>query len=140
MLGVRPSLGGTQHRLRSRALGGRSSLRGRRLVMTNHPEASEFPLHVMHVVLSLDYGGLERVVLHLLRQAPQQYQRVSILCLERLGALADEAQALGATMYCANKAPGLKFETIKAVESILAEAKPDVVHTHQIGALFYAGP
>ncbi|MFT3883493.1 MAG: glycosyltransferase [Gemmatales bacterium] len=98
------------------------------------------PLHVVHVTLSLDYGGLERVVLHLVKQAEGLGQKTSILCLERRGALAERAEALGAKVYCIEKQPGLRFETIKAVRQVLEQLKPDVVHTHQIGALFYSGP
>ncbi len=98
------------------------------------------PLHVVHVVLSLDYGGLERVVLHLTRSAARLGQQISILCLERFGALREEAEKLGATVYCINKQPGLRLATIKQVKQLLAKLKPDVVHTHQIGALFYTGP
>lgn len=97
-------------------------------------------LHVVHVVLSLDYGGLERVVLHLAEQAQKLGQRVSVLCLERRGGLADRAESLGATVYCAEKPPGLRLDTIKSVREVLSRIKPDVVHTHQMTALFYSGP
>ncbi len=96
-------------------------------------------LHVVHVVLSLDVGGLEQVVLHLTRSAPVLKQRVSILCIERFGALRQAAEKLGATVQCIDKQPGLRWDTIQKVKRILAEWKPDVVHTHQIGALFYTG-
>jgi glycosyltransferase involved in cell wall biosynthesis len=98
------------------------------------------PLHVVHVTLSLDYGGLERVVLHLVKQAEGLEQTTSILCLERRGALVERAEALGVRVYCIEKQPGLRFDTIKAVRGVLDQLKPDVVHTHQIGALFYSGP
>ncbi|HVT79143.1 MAG TPA: glycosyltransferase, partial [Phycisphaerae bacterium] len=94
----------------------------------------------MHVALSLDPGGLEHVILHLLRQGQRLGQRVSVLCVERPGVLAAEAEQLGATLYCAHKAPGLSRKTTAEIQKILAAAQPDIVHTHQIGALFYAGP
>lgn len=106
---------------------------------TEKPSIS-VPLHVVHVTLSLDYGGLERVVLHLVKQAESLGQKTSIVCLERCGALAERAEALGAKVYCIEKQPGLRFNTIKAVRGVLDQLKPDVVHTHQIGALFYSGP
>lgn len=98
------------------------------------------PLHVVHVVLSLDVGGLEQVVLHLTRAAPGLKQRVSILCIERFGALRQAAEEAGATVLCIEKQPGLRFDTVQKVKAILTPLKPDVVHTHQIGALFYTGP
>jgi glycosyltransferase involved in cell wall biosynthesis len=97
-------------------------------------------LSVIHVVLSLDCGGLEHVVLHLLREGQALGQRVSVLCLERAGTLAPQAEALGAEVHCADKKPGLRLGTTRRVRSLLAGITPDVVHTHQVGALFYSGP
>jgi glycosyltransferase involved in cell wall biosynthesis len=98
------------------------------------------PLAVTHVVLSLDCGGLEQVVLHLLREGRKAGQHVSVVCLERPGTLAPWAEALGASVHCAGKCPGLRLGTIGRLRPLFGELRPDVVHTHQIGALFYAGP
>lgn len=104
-------------------------------------ELSPQPLiHVTHVLLSLDYGGLERVVVHLVAQAARMKQRTSVLCLEHLGAQASRVEQLGATLRCISKPPGLRWETTTQISKVLEEWKPDVVHTHQIGALFYTGP
>jgi glycosyltransferase involved in cell wall biosynthesis len=97
-------------------------------------------LHITHVVLSLDVGGLERVVLSLVKEGVRAGHRVSVLCLERPGKMADRAVELGATVTSIDKPPGVKLATVRKVAAFLTEAKPDVVHTHQIGALFYAGP
>jgi glycosyltransferase involved in cell wall biosynthesis len=97
-------------------------------------------LNIVHVVLSLDVGGLERVVLSLVREAVRTGHRVSVLCLERPGKMADRAVELGAQLKCVEKPPGVKLATVRKVAEFLGDLKPDVVHTHQIGALFYAGP
>jgi glycosyltransferase involved in cell wall biosynthesis len=97
-------------------------------------------LKIVHVVLSLDIGGLERVVLSLVQQAGQLRQDVSVLCIERPGAMAAQFEALGVPVRCIGKKPGLKFSTIGKIKNNLEQQRPDVVHTHQIGALFYAGP
>ena len=93
-----------------------------------------------YVVLSLDVGGLERVVLDLAREGRALGQGVSIACVERPGALADEAREMGVAVACAGKRPGLRPATVARLRSILRELRPDVVHTHQVGALAYAGP
>jgi glycosyltransferase involved in cell wall biosynthesis len=98
------------------------------------------PIHVVHVTLSLDHGGLERVVLHLAQQAPRLNQRVSIICIERRGALAEEAEKLDATVHSINKPPGLRLKTRGEVHAVLKQLNPDVVHTHQNTALFYTAP
>ena len=97
------------------------------------------PLKVTHVVLSLDVGGLERNVVNQIRVGPEIGQDVSVLCIERPGALASRARSLGAAVLCADKRPGLRLGVIKQIRSALRELQPDVVHTHQIGPLFYTG-
>lgn len=98
------------------------------------------PLAVTHAVLSLDCGGLERIVLDLVREGQQLGQRVTILCLERPGTLASEAEALGARVDCVSKPPGLRLGIVRRLRDVLRERQPDVVHTHQIGPLFYLAP
>ena len=41
---------------------------------------------------------------------------------------------------CIQKPPGIRLGTFGRLRSLFHELGPDVVHTHQIGALFYAGP
>jgi glycosyltransferase involved in cell wall biosynthesis len=97
-------------------------------------------LYVTHVVLSLDCGGLERVVVDLVRQGGRRGQHVSVLCLERPGILAPQLQRMGVRVACLNKLPGLRWNTRAAVQAALRILQPDVVHTHQIAALLYTGP
>jgi glycosyltransferase involved in cell wall biosynthesis len=97
-------------------------------------------LNVTHVVLSLDVGGLERNVVNQLRVGPELGQRVSVVCVERRGALGPRAEALGARVVCLDKRPGVRVGLIARMRAALRELRPDVVHTHQIGPLFYTGP
>jgi glycosyltransferase involved in cell wall biosynthesis len=97
-------------------------------------------LHVTHAVLCLDVGGLERIVVDLVREGRRLGQRVSVLCLERPGVLATAAEELGAHVVCVGKRPGLQLGTNSSIREVLRDLRPDVVHTHQVGALFYAGP
>jgi len=95
------------------------------------------PLKVAHVALTLDVGGLERNIINQIRQSHLTGEQVSVICLERDGALADTARELGATVISANKQPGLHPTIIFRLRSILKELQPDIIHTHQIGPLFY---
>lgn len=97
------------------------------------------PLHVVHIVLSLDVGGLEHVVLSLVSRAASLNQIASVIGLERRGNLADQCEKLGAKVYCVDKRPGLRPGIIKPLAQLLKDLHPDVVHTHQIAALLYAG-
>jgi glycosyltransferase involved in cell wall biosynthesis len=97
-------------------------------------------LRVAHVVLSLDCGGLERVVVDLVREGLSLGQRQAVICLERPGTLAASVEALGAPLFCLDKRPGLRPGLIRSLRTTLLAWQPDAIHTHQIGALFYAGP
>lgn len=96
-------------------------------------------LRVMHVVLSLDVGGLERNVVNQVREGRRLGQDVSILCIERRGTLAGRAESLGGQVVCIDKQPGLKLGTIGRIRDVIRDIRPDVIHTHQIGPLFYTG-
>jgi sugar transferase (PEP-CTERM/EpsH1 system associated) len=98
------------------------------------------PLHVCHAVLRLDVGGLERVVLDLIRESRRQGHRVSVLCVERPGALASAAADLGAQVVSAGKPLGFRPGVVRRVTNLLRGLRPDVVHSHQLGALLYTGP
>ncbi|HZK80696.1 MAG TPA: glycosyltransferase [Humisphaera sp.] len=94
---------------------------------------------VTHLVISLDIGGLERIVVDLAREAHRLAQDVNVLCLERPGKLAHEIEALGIKVSCLSKRPGLSPAVIGKLRKRLLELQPDVLHAHQVGPLFYAG-
>lgn len=92
----------------------------------------------MHVVESLDVGGLERVVLSLARWQSAQGHQVRIVCLFHAGALAAEAQAQGLPVSVAHKSAGLDFKALGRLRGLLAGAPIDVLHTHNAVAHYYA--
>jgi glycosyltransferase involved in cell wall biosynthesis len=98
------------------------------------------PITITHVVLSLEVGGLERVVLGLTREALAASQRVSVVCLEQRGALAERLEAGGTEVVCLGKPWGLHMWLITALQRAFCQLQTDLVHTHQLGPLFYAGP
>ncbi|HET6575603.1 MAG TPA: glycosyltransferase family 4 protein [Fimbriiglobus sp.] len=97
------------------------------------------PLHIAHGVLSLDVGGLERLVIGLVRNARRQGHRVSVVCIERPGRLAAEAEAAGAVVVSLDKPHGRHPEYVDRAASVLSDLRPDVIHTHQIGAAWFLG-
>ena len=61
-------------------------------------------MKILHVIESLDDGGAERVLLDIVRHAPEDAEH-SILCLTAPGALADEAGRLGCRPESLSKRP-----------------------------------
>src|SRR5262245_26349130 len=96
---------------------------------------STAPLNVVHGVLSLDCGGLERLVVNLVRESRRCEQRVSVVCIERPGRLAAEVESAGAEVLSLNKPPGRSAAAVRQAAELLRRIQPDVIHTHQIGGL-----
>jgi glycosyltransferase involved in cell wall biosynthesis len=97
-------------------------------------------LHVLHAVLSLDVGGLERLVVGLVHEGVRRGQRASVLCIEREGALAKAVREAGAEVVSLGKPPGRLTEYRRRAAEVVKRLRPDVVHTHQLGAAWYVGP
>ena len=97
-------------------------------------------LRVAHVVLSLNVGGLERNVINQVREGQAIGQSVSVICLEGPGVLAEQVETLGGRLISLEKPPGIRLSLFRRLRAILRDLDPDIVHTHQIGTLFYAGP
>jgi glycosyltransferase involved in cell wall biosynthesis len=96
-------------------------------------------IRVVHLVVSLECGGMERIVLDLIREGQKRGQHVSVICMERFGTLAKAAEELGGHIYCLEKQPGLKRATFKKYKALFQEIQPDLIHSHSIACLFYAG-
>jgi glycosyltransferase involved in cell wall biosynthesis len=94
---------------------------------------------VVHALLRLDVGGLERVVVDLASKNRRQGHRVTVLCLEVPGTLAPAVEALGAPVLSMEKPPGRVRDLPKRIAIVLRDLAPDVIHTHQVGALWYVG-
>jgi sugar transferase (PEP-CTERM/EpsH1 system associated) len=97
-------------------------------------------LSVAHVVLALDVGGLERNVINQVREGHRFGQTVAVVCLERPGAMAPQVEALGAPVVSLSKRPGLRPSASVGLYRVFRRLCPDVVHTHQLATLLYAGP
>jgi len=105
---------------------------------SGRPVSPATGLHIVHGVLSLDLGGLERVVLDLIRSGQDRGYRNSIVCIDRPGLLAETAAAMGAEVHCLGNETERALASSRAGE-LFERIKPDVLHTHQIGALWHLG-
>lgn len=108
--------------------------------MTPSSPSTNAKLHILYGLQSLDFGGLERIVVDLARVALQKDHRVTILCLERPGTLAEAARALGAEVLCLDKPPGRIPSIVGRAAELFTKLQPNILHTHTVGALWYFGP
>lgn len=106
------------------------------------PEASSLtadssrPIRVVHAVISLAPGGLERQVLNLVLASGNFSQPAHVICMQERG---DLAQAAPQQITCLEKSKGGFFRTLIQMRRTLRRIGCDVLHTHQIGPLVYGG-
>ena len=97
--------------------------------------------HIGHVVLSLDVGGLERVVATLAQAQRAAGARVTVYCLDRAGALASPLPAAGVPVLTVGRpARGFSPAAVFRLARMFARDHIDVVHCHNAGALYYGAP
>ncbi len=96
-------------------------------------------LRVMQLAYSLKTGGLERLVLDLLRQGPALGLEYSLCLLEEEGDLAPQARALGVPIHVLGKRPGLDFAVVPRLRALMRRAGARVLHSHNQAPGFYGG-
>ena len=92
---------------------------------------------LVHVVESLDVGGLERMVLSLAAWQAARGAAVRIICLFHEGAWAGEARARGLDVVGIGKQRGLDLHALRRLRIALRPWRPDVLHTHNAVAHYY---
>jgi glycosyltransferase involved in cell wall biosynthesis len=93
-------------------------------------------IRVLHILPGLDYGGMERLVGHIVRGIPRDRYESHVLILYRLGhfgrSLAEQCQ-----IHRANAQPGWSMLWPRSLVRQIREIRPDVVHTHS--GIWYKG-
>ncbi|MFH1058007.1 MAG: glycosyltransferase [Pseudomonadota bacterium] len=96
-------------------------------------------VRVMQLALSLKTGGLERLVLDLLRQGPAHGVEYSLCLMEEEGDLAHQAHALGLAVHVLGKRPGLDFAVVPRLRALMRRTGAQVLHAHNQAPGFYGG-
>jgi glycosyltransferase involved in cell wall biosynthesis len=95
---------------------------------------------IAHVTFGLDVGGQEKLLVEFARQTDRREFDLDFISLGLRGRLADEVEVLGRPVSALGAPSGLRPGLIVKLSSIFRASRPDVVHTHDQRALFYAGP
>lgn len=96
------------------------------------------PLHITHVVENLNRGGLERVVLELVKLQQAQGYRCQVVCLFERGALAHELDAAGIPVHACGKRRGLDLRALARARALIRAHGTDVLHSHNAVAHYLA--
>lgn len=91
-------------------------------------------LNVLHIVLGLEIGGLEKFVLDLVRDSQEEVVP-QIVCLQKIGALGEKLS--GVTITELGVCDGFKFGTVWAIAKLIKNSNADIIHTHNPAPHFY---
>ena len=95
-------------------------------------------LHIMMIVLSLDMGGLERMVIQLIQGLLKKDLRITLVCLEHQGDIAYQLADENIQIITLNKTPGLHFSLAIKIAKLVKSLNIDVIHSHNSVPHFYA--
>ena len=95
-------------------------------------------LRLMHIVDSLEFGGLERVVTDLAIEQKRRGDQVCVFSLLRTEGLKPELEAAGIEVIVGGKRDGLDLALIRRLRSAIAERRIEVLHAHNFVPNYHA--
>ncbi len=92
---------------------------------------------VLHVVLTLNVGGAEKLVFDLARAVDRTRYPTAVACLDEAGALAPRLQAAGVPVHVLGRKPGVRPDVVARLAQLVRSTGARVVHAHQYTPFFY---
>lgn len=96
-------------------------------------------IKIIHVVLSLDIGGLEMLVTDMLRHMDRDRFDAVVVCIRQKGALAERMEGLGFRVYSLGGKDRLEWGAFFKLAGLLRRENADVVHCHNTAGYLYGG-
>jgi len=103
------------------------------------PPLSPSPVHVMQVVHSLQVGGSERLACQLARRLDPAMVRTSVCAVDCGGPLADELTNAAVPFHVLGRGPRFEWRLIPRFYRLFRRTGVQIVHTHHLTQLIYAG-
>ncbi len=91
---------------------------------------------MLQVVLQLDPGGTERLVIEMVRRLHTQMS-MAVCCLDAPGAWADRVTTLGVPIHVLGRQPGFHPRLSFALAAIARSMRADVLHCHHYSPFVY---
>jgi glycosyltransferase involved in cell wall biosynthesis len=93
-------------------------------------------MKILHVVFSLEVGGMENGLVNVARGLPAEQYDIHVCCLERLGSFAARLPH-PENVTVLDKPPGISFRTMWRLNQVIRRIRPDLIHSHCFGPLVY---
>ena len=107
--------------------------------MTTHaPKAAAQPLRIVHVVDSLEVGGLERVTVDLAQAQQAMGHDVRVFSIATTDGLKHELLSSGIPVTEGHKQRALDKQTLGALRACVRGARADIVHAHNFVPNYHA--
>lgn len=92
---------------------------------------------IAHVLSGLQVGGLERVVVNLVRALSKMGYRQHVICLEDGGPFAEQVEACGVSVTVLGKRLGMNLCVVRQLAALFRKKKVSIVHTHNPSPHFH---
>ncbi len=92
---------------------------------------------ITHLVEDLNRGGLERVVIDLIRKQIDLGHSCQVVCLLRIGIMAEQLLSLGVEVRSCDKKDGFDFMAMLKARKYIKDFRTEVLHTHNIMPHYY---
>ena len=93
---------------------------------------------VLMVILNLEVGGLERIVVDLATGMAKQGAKVGVVTLRHGGPLVEQMQAHDIEVTELGLEDGIRLRNVGELRRHIRAFNPDIVHSHGEAALFYS--
>jgi len=94
------------------------------------------PVRVLQVVLSLDPGGTERLVVEIARRLPPPFESV-VCCLDAPGAWAEDLRRRSIPVVALERRAGFRPSLSARLAALVRSRRIDVMHCHQYSPYVY---
>lgn len=92
---------------------------------------------VVHLVYSLDVGGLETLLVDCINRMPPDRYRHAVVCLTRYSDFARRITQPGVELFALDKPPGLGLGTHLTFWKLMRRLRPAILHTYNLAAMEY---
>ncbi len=105
--------------------------------VSGNPRLETGTLRILHVVDSLERGGLERNVADIAIAQQRAGEQVQLHCLYRTGPIALELEAQGIAVTCSHKRDGRDPRPMLRLRSAIRRHRSAIVHSHNLVPNYY---
>lgn len=92
---------------------------------------------VVHLVYSLDVGGLETLLVDCINRMPPEKYRHAVVCLTRYSQFAERITQPGVELFALNKPPGNGLRVHLDFWKLMRRLRPAILHTYNLAAMEY---